>query len=59
MPDGSKIIRLCLLVTVFIALSAMAGCPRSSDIQGNQRNDGPQDHSGPGMGGRTMGGMGM
>jgi len=57
MPGGIKIIRVCALVAAFIALSAMAGCPKSSDIQGsNHRSDGPQDHSDPGTGSRTMGG---
>jgi len=66
MKSGTKIIRLGALLVAFLALSAMAGCPKSSDVQnGNQRTDGPPDHSGPGagMGGgmnRGMGGgMGM
>ena len=63
MRSGVKIVRLCALLAAFVALSAMAGCPRSSDFQDNsRRTDGPPDHSGPGAGrmGETMGGgMGM
>ncbi|MGH6959268.1 MAG: hypothetical protein ACREE7_02170 [Dongiaceae bacterium] len=65
MRSGTKIIRLCALLAAFMALSAMAGCPQSSDFQNsNHRTDGPPDHSGPGAGmdramGGGMGGMGM
>ena len=65
MPSGAKIVRLGALLAAFMALSAMAGCPKSSDFQdGNHRTDGPPDHSGPGAGmgrstGGGMGGMGM
>jgi hypothetical protein len=50
------------LLALFMALSAMAGCPNSSDFQShNQHTDGPTDHSGPDPGrmGGGMGGMGM
>jgi hypothetical protein len=48
MRGGAKIIRLCALLAAFMALSAMAGCPESSDFQdGNRRTEGPPDHSGP------------
>ena len=57
MRGGVKLMRLCALLVAFMALSAMAGCPESSDLQNsNRRTDGPPDHSGPGGG---MGGMGM
>jgi hypothetical protein len=57
MRRGAKVIRLCALLAAFMALSAMAGCPESSDPQNStRRTDGPPDHAGPG--GR-MGGMGM
>jgi hypothetical protein len=60
MRSGTRIIRLCALLAAFMTLSAMAGCPKSSDFQStNQHTDGPPDHSGPGthgMGG-GMGGM--
>jgi hypothetical protein len=61
MRSGTNIIRLGALLGAFLALSGMAGCPKSSDIQtGNQHTDGPPDHSGPGAGmGRAMGGGGM
>lgn len=61
MRSGTKIIRLGALLAAFLALSGMAGCPKSSDVQtGNQHADGPPDHSGPGAGmGRMGGGMGM
>ncbi len=63
MRSGTRIIRLCALLATFVVLSAMAGCPDSSDYQNsNRRTDGPPDHSGPGAGrmGETMGGgMGM
>jgi hypothetical protein len=65
MPNGAKIIRFCAMLAAFMLLSAMAGCPNSSDFQnGNQHTDGPTDHSGPGSGGMGqmgggMGGMGM
>jgi hypothetical protein len=63
MRSGTRIIRLGALLTAFMALSAMAGCPESSDFQNSkQRTDGPPDHSGPGpgrMGGTMGGGMGM
>ena len=51
MRSGTKIIRLCVLLAAFMALSAMAGCPNSSDFQSHdQHTDGPPDHSGPGAG---------
>jgi hypothetical protein len=53
--------RFCVLLAAFIALSAMAGCPQSSDVQNSsRRTEGPPDHAGPGpgMGGTTGGGMG-
>jgi hypothetical protein len=54
---ATRFIRLCALLAAFMALSAMAGCPNSSDVQnGNQHTDGPPDHAGPGS--RGMGGMG-
>jgi hypothetical protein len=59
MRNGAKIIRVSALLAAFMALSAMAGCPKSSDFQNsNQHNDGPPDHSGPSAGGigHTMGG---
>ena len=65
MRSGTKIIRLCVLLAAFMALSARAGCPKSPDFQdGNRRTDGPPDHAGPGAGmggtmGGGMGGMGM
>ena len=63
MRGGAKIIQLCALLAAFMALSAMAGCPESSDFKdGNRRTEGPPDHSGPGagrMGGTMGGGMGM
>jgi len=62
MRSGTKFTRHCALLAAFMALSAMAGCPQSSDLQNSkQRTDGPSDHSGPGNGmGRPMGGgMGM
>jgi hypothetical protein len=63
MRSGGKTIRLCALLAAFLALSAMAGCPKSSDVQGsNPRPDGPPDHDNTGMGhsmGGGMGGMGM
>jgi hypothetical protein len=65
MRSGTRIVRLCGLLAAFLALSAMAGCPKSSDFQShNQHTDGPPDHSGPGTGGMGggmggMGGMGM
>ena len=66
MRSGTKIIRLCALLVAFTALSAMAGCPKSSDYQGSkQHTDGQPDHAGPGSGGMGhtmgggMGGMGM
>jgi outer membrane protein assembly factor BamE (lipoprotein component of BamABCDE complex) len=66
MRSGTKIVRLCALLAAFMALSAMAGCPKSSDFQnGNQHTDGQPDHAGPGADGmrHTMGdgtgGMGM
>jgi hypothetical protein len=61
MRSGIKIIRLCGLLAAFVALSAMAGCPKSSDLQNSSRgSEGPQDH--PDAAGRSMGmggGMGM
>jgi hypothetical protein len=55
--SATKLIRFCALLAAFVALSAMAGCPNSSDFQNsNQHTDGPTDHSGPGS--RGMGGMG-
>ena len=64
MRSGTKIIRLTALLAAFMALSAMAGCPKSSDFQNsNPHNDGPQDRSGASPDGmrHTMdgGGMGM
>jgi hypothetical protein len=66
MRSGTKFIRLCALLATFLALSAMAGCPKSSDVQGsNQRPGGPPDHANTGgemgrsMGGGMGGGMGM
>jgi hypothetical protein len=61
MRSGIRIIRLCGLLAAFVALSAMAGCPKSSDLQDNsRRGEGPQDHPGPGAESRSMGGgMGM
>jgi hypothetical protein len=66
MRSGTNIIRLGALLVAFLALSAMAGCPQSSEVQNSrQRTDGPSDHSGPGggmgraMGGGMGGGMGM
>ena len=62
MRSGTRIVRLCGLLAAFLALSAMAGCPNSSDFQShNQHSDGPPDHSGPDPGkmGGGMGGMGM
>jgi hypothetical protein len=63
MRSGVKILRLCALLAAFLALSAMAGCPGSSDFQDNdRRTEGPPDHAGPGagrMGGTMGGGMGM
>ena len=63
MRSGVKIMRLCALLAAFVALSAMAGCPSSSDFQdNNRRTEGPPDRSGPGagrMGGTMGGGMGM
>jgi hypothetical protein len=64
MRTTAKSVRLCALLTAFLALSAMAGCPESSEFQnGNHGNDRPADHAGPGAMGRTMGGgmggMGM
>ena len=57
MRSGTWIIRLCILAVAFVALSGMAGCPKSSDYQGsNQRTDGPPDHAGPDGMGRSMGG---
>lgn len=60
MRSCTKIIRLGVLLIAFLALSGMAGCPKSSDVPtGNQHTDGPPDHSGPGSGmGRMSGGMG-
>ena len=63
MQSGAKVIRLCALLAAFMALSAMAGCPKSSDFQdSNRRTEGPPDHARPGagrMGGTMGGGMGM
>jgi hypothetical protein len=63
MRSGTKIIRVCALLAAFMALSAMAGCPKSSDFQSSNRQaDGPPDHAGPGAGGMGHamgGGMGM
>jgi hypothetical protein len=66
MRSGTKFIRLCALLATFLALSAMAGCPKSSDVQGsNQRPGGPPDRANTGgdmgrsMGGGMGGGMGM
>jgi hypothetical protein len=63
MRSGAKILRLCALLAAFLALSAMAGCPKSSDFRNSEQHiDGPSDHPGPGAGGmgQTMGGgMGM
>jgi hypothetical protein len=65
MRSGAKIIRIGALLVAFLALSAMAGCPKSSDVQnGNRRTEGPPDHAAPGagmgrMGSGMGGGMGM
>lgn len=61
MRSGIKIVRLGALLVAFLALSAMAGCPQSPEVQNSrQRTDGPADHSGSGggMGHATAGGMG-
>ena len=63
MRSGIKIIRFTALLAAFMALSAMAGCPKSSEFQNSNRQaDGPPDHAGPGAGGMGHamgGGMGM
>jgi hypothetical protein len=65
MKSSSKMLRFGALLAAFMALSAMAGCPKSPELQDrNHRTDGPPDHSGPGAGmgrstGGGMGGMGM
>lgn len=57
MRSGIRIIRLCGLLAAFVALSAMAGCPKSSDLQNSsRRSEGPQDHPVPEAGSRSMGG---
>jgi hypothetical protein len=60
MRSGAKIIRLCALLAAFLALSAMAGCPKSADFRNSEQHT--SDHPGAGAGGmgQTMGGgMGM
>jgi hypothetical protein len=63
MRSGIKIIRFTALLAAFMALSAMAGRPKSSEFQNSNRQaDGPPDHAGPGAGGMGQamgGGMGM
>ena len=57
MRSGTKIIRFGALLVAFLALSGMAGCPKSSGVPtGNQHTDGPPDHSGSGSGMDRMGG---
>ena len=61
MRSGTSLIRIGALLGAFLALSAMAGCPKSSDVQNdNRRTEGPPDHAAPSAGmGRMGGGMGM
>ena len=64
MRNCSKFVRLGVLLLAFLTLSAMAGCPGSSDYQRGGERDGPPDHSRPGAGGMRgamgggIGGMG-